>query len=74
MQVAAAYEEHAGADVRDVSSPQAARRDGLPDWPGFDLLARRPGSERRCIEVIFLRSRQSLTRTVARSAIIKAAE
>ena len=124
VQVAAAYEEHAGADVRDVSRPEAARRAGLPDWPGFDLLSRRPGGERRCIEVkgragagsvevsdnewakacnlgaeywlyvvydcatprprlhrvqhpfakLLLRSRQSLTHTVARSAIIKAAE
>ena len=124
VQVAAAYEEHAGAGVRDVSRPEAARRAGLPDWPGFDLLSRRPGGERRCIEVkgragggsvevsdnewakacnlgaeywlyvvydcatprprlhrvrdpfakLLLRSRESLTHTVARSAILQAAE
>ena len=124
VQVAAAYEEHAGGGVRDVSRPEAARRAGLPDWPGFDLLSRRPGGERRCIEVkgragagsvevsdnewakacnlgaeywlyvvydcatprprlhrvrdpfakLLLRSRESLTHTVARSAILQAAE
>lgn len=42
----------AGAiEVRDVSAPEGARAAGLQDHPGFDLLARHPGGERRCIEV-----------------------
>ena len=50
MRVALAYEETAGAETRDVSRPELARRAGLTDWPGFDLLSRRPG-ETRNIEV-----------------------
>ena len=43
MAVATAYERDLGADVRDVSLPELAVRAGLPDqWPGFDLLSRRP--------------------------------
>ncbi len=50
MRVATAYEERFGAEVKDVSRPQLARRMGLTDWPGFDLRSRRPGEE-RAIEV-----------------------
>ena len=51
MEVAAAYEEERGAQVQDVCKPAMARRAGLPDWPGFDLLSRREGMEPRAIEV-----------------------
>ena len=51
MDVAASWEERLGADVEDVSRPDLARRAGLPDWPGFDLLSLHPGAERRAIEV-----------------------
>ncbi len=50
MSVAASWEERLGADVKDVSRPDLARRAGLPNWPGFDLLSLHP-SERRAIEV-----------------------
>ena len=50
MRVAAAWEESFGAEVRDVSRPGLARRAGLADWPGFDLLSLRPDG-RRAIEV-----------------------
>ena len=50
MRVAAAYEESAGAEVKDVSRPELARRAGLGDWPGFDLLSIRTDG-RRAIEV-----------------------
>ena len=40
MSVAASWEGRLGADVKDVSRPDLARRAGLPDWPGFDLLSR----------------------------------
>ena len=51
MEVAAAYEKERGAQVRDVSKPELARRAGLQDWPGFDLRSLREGSEPRDIEV-----------------------
>lgn len=51
MQVARAFEEAAGANVRDVSTPPKARAAGLTDYPGFDLLAIYPSGERRAIEV-----------------------
>ena len=51
MRLARAHEEAAGASVDDVSRPECARRAGLTDWPGFDLLSIRPGGERRAIEV-----------------------
>lgn len=51
MQVARGYEESFTADVDDVSVPGRAVLAGLEQWPGFDLLSRRPGGERRCIEV-----------------------
>jgi len=51
MQVAQAYEEAQGAAVFDVHTPEMARQAGLQDFPGFDLLARRPDREERSIEV-----------------------
>ena len=51
MKVATAHEESFGAEVKDVSRPGLARRAGLNDWPGFDLLSLRLGNERRAIEV-----------------------
>ncbi len=45
------FEERCGADVRDVSTPERARREGLGDWPGFDLLSYRPHARPRAIEV-----------------------
>ena len=51
VRVACAYEESFGAEVKDVSRPELARRVGLPDWPGFDLLSLRFDAERRAIEV-----------------------
>ena len=50
MEVVIAFESAQGADVRDVSTPDKARLAGLSDYPGFDLLSRRPGEE-RSIEV-----------------------
>ena len=51
MKVAAAYEDRFGADVKDVSRPELARRAGLPNWPGFDLVSFHPEGHRRNIEV-----------------------
>ncbi|MCX7001914.1 MAG: helicase-related protein [bacterium] len=51
MQLAQVFEEAAGATVLDVHTPELARRAGLPDNPGFDLLSIRPGNEKRSIEV-----------------------
>ena len=56
MNLARAHEEAAGAVVRDVSRPVLARREGLGDWPGFDLRSLRPASAQgpavdRAIEV-----------------------
>ena len=53
---ARAHEEAAGAAVHDVSRPELARRQGLGDWPGFDLRSLRPAGlqgpeEERAIEV-----------------------
>ena len=45
MSVAASWEERLGADVKDVSRPDLARRAGLPNWPGFDLLSLHPSAE-----------------------------
>ena len=44
VEVATAYEERFNARVADVSRPELARRAGLTDWPGFDLLSRRPST------------------------------
>ena len=51
VEVATDYEKRFGAEVQDVSRPELARRAGLTDWPGFDLLSRRTEGERRAIEV-----------------------
>ena len=56
MDLARAHEEAAGAVVRDVSRPVLARREGLGDWPGFDLRSLRPAGAQgpavdRAIEV-----------------------
>jgi hypothetical protein len=51
MKIAWAFEETAGGKIIDVHTPELARRAGLPDNPGFDLLSIRPGSEKRAIEV-----------------------
>ena len=51
VRVATAHEEASGGEVKDVSRPAQARRAGLADWPGFDLLSIRAADERRCIEV-----------------------
>jgi len=51
MRVARAFEEANGAVVKDVHKPELARKEGLPDNPGFDLLSFRPGGEQRAIEV-----------------------
>ena len=56
MGLARAHEEAAGATVRDVSRPVLARREGLGDWPGFDLRSLRPAGAQgpavdRAIEV-----------------------
>ena len=56
MDLARAHEETAGATVRDVSRPVLARREGLGDWPGFDLRSLRPAGAQgpavdRAIEV-----------------------
>lgn len=51
VRIASAWENERGADVLDVSKPALARAAGLPDWPGFDLLATQRGGETRHIEV-----------------------
>jgi len=51
MAVARAWEEGAGAVVKDVSTPARARALELGDFPGFDLLATYPNGEQRAIEV-----------------------
>ena len=50
MKVVTAYEERFGAEVKDVSRPELARRAGLTAWPGFDLLSRRPASSHDPVE------------------------
>jgi len=51
MQLAQVFEEAAGAIVQDVHTPELARKAGLQDNPGFDLLSHRPGNGKRAIEV-----------------------
>ena len=51
MRIAQEHEEASGATVHDVSRPALARRAGLGDWPGFDLLSVTPAGSRRAIEV-----------------------
>ncbi|MGE0483483.1 MAG: helicase-related protein [Gammaproteobacteria bacterium] len=46
MEVAIAHDAAQGADVKDVSTPEKARLAGLSDYPGFDLLSKRPNDER----------------------------
>jgi superfamily II DNA or RNA helicase/DNA-binding XRE family transcriptional regulator len=50
MALAWAFEESAGALVKDVHTPELARAAGLSDNPGFDLWSIRP-VEKRSIEV-----------------------
>ena len=50
MAIAADWERDRGATVKDVSAPPLARKAGLGDYPGFDLLAVHDG-EKRHIEV-----------------------
>ena len=49
--IATAWERDRRSTVRDVSRPDTARLAGLPDWPGFDLLATQPDGDVRNIEV-----------------------
>lgn len=51
MSIATAHEEARGATVFDVHTPVLARKAGLPDNPGFDLLSLDKGGKRRAIEV-----------------------
>ncbi len=51
MRVATAYEEAQGAAIQDVSTKEKALAAGLGEYPGFDLLSRRPDGEVCCIEV-----------------------
>ena len=51
VRIAVAWERERGAEVQDVSKPALARVAGLPDWPGFDLLATQRGGAVRNIEV-----------------------
>jgi len=51
MDLARAFEEAAGATVKDVHTPELARAAGLTDNPGFDLLSIYPDGRRRAIEV-----------------------
>src|ERR1039458_380536 len=51
MRMAVAFEESEGAEVQDVHTPELARKAGLQDNPGFDLLSKRRDGEKRCIEV-----------------------
>jgi superfamily II DNA or RNA helicase/DNA-binding XRE family transcriptional regulator len=51
MAVARAWEEAAGAVVKDVSTPVRARALSLGDYPGFDMLAVYPDGSQRAIEV-----------------------
>ncbi len=51
VRIAAGWERERGSTVRDVSTPAAAHLAGLPDWPGFDLLATPPDGDVRNIEV-----------------------
>ena len=50
VRIVIASEKERDAKVQDVSKPHLARHAGLPGWPGFDLLARQPDGETRCIE------------------------
>lgn len=51
MEIARAYEDSHGAVVYDVHTPELASAAGLQDYPGFDLLSKRPDGAERSIEV-----------------------
>ncbi len=51
MAVATEWERSRGAEVKDVSTAPLAREAGLPDHPGFDLLAEDADGGNRLIEV-----------------------
>jgi len=51
MKIAQAFEEACGAEVFDVHTPELARKIGLTENPGFDLLSIREEKEKRAIEV-----------------------
>lgn len=51
MRVAIAHEEAQGAVVLDVSTKERALEAGLVEYPGFDLLSRRPDGKELAIEV-----------------------
>ena len=51
VRITLGWEKERSAAVQDVSKPERARLAGLPDWPGFDLLATDPDGEVRSIEV-----------------------
>ena len=51
VRIALGWERERSVSVQDVSKPERARLAGLPDWPGFDLLATDPDGEVRSIEV-----------------------
>jgi len=51
MNIVTAFEVAEGAAVVDVHMPELARKAGLPDNPGFDLLSIHRTGERRTIEV-----------------------
>jgi hypothetical protein len=51
MEFVRTFEEALGARVLDVSRPEGARKAGLANYPGFDVLSLHPNGERRCIEV-----------------------
>jgi hypothetical protein len=60
MDWARAYEEGQGAVVIDVHTPELARRAGLTDNPGFDLLARYPQGDPRGERAIEVKGRAGL--------------
>ena len=51
VRIALGWERERSAAVQDVSKPERARLAGLPDWPGFDLLATDSDGEVWSIEV-----------------------
>lgn len=50
VQIATEYEMSLDAEVKDVSVPKLARQAGLTDWPGFDLLSKRPANDGSSIQ------------------------
>jgi hypothetical protein len=51
VRLTVAHEESLDAEVRDVSTAKLALQAGLSEWPGFDVLSKRPDGEERAIEV-----------------------